>query len=748
MSRFTVGLMLSVLLSGMTTARGQAQEACCLPGGGCQDLPAAQCATQGGTPQGYGTQCAMGECQACCYERQNLHGRWILVCEDRFVEACMLLRNSVPQGPGTTCAAGPCLEACCLPDSACQDLPSDDCLALDGAAQGWGSSCSAGTCEACCRDYGCAYHFPEKCLANGGTPQGLGSSCDTVDCTIQACCFSNGSPCEDLPESDCWLQGGTPQGLGRWCGTDGCQACCLSETSCEYRVPDYCMAEGGFPQGVGSSCGVVDCSIQACCFSDGSPCQDLWESDCTFLGGTPQGFGRLCGTHGCQACCVGGDGYCEDMVPDRCLAEYAGAPQGLGSQCASGVCATGACCDPMNGACTVVPPEDCLGYYQGDGTECPLDGMCQACCYGGVEYPSCMDAVPEECLRLGGAMQGPGTTCLVAGCVGACCFADSRPCQELDVSECSQLGGVYRGLGTSCVAGGCPQACCTEYGCVYVDPGSCILDYLGWPQGEGSGCDPDPCEQACCFGNGQCQLLNAASCTAVGGHPMGAGILCTEGRCLRACCLYPEGGCEDRPSDDCLPPNVLKPWNSRCQYTQCPETQACCFGDGRACQDLEPSICTMYGGSPQGEGSVCGATGCQACCFAWGGCTDMLRDLCEYASGLPQGAGTFCASGVCETGACCNYETEQCLLTTWEGCDSIGGVYLGGGTSCDPNPCILPCDPLGDVNQDGLLDGLDIGGFVRAKLGLAPEPGEKQRCADYGGTLEHDMAEFIADLLE
>jgi hypothetical protein len=57
------------------------------------------------------------------------------------------------------------------------------------------------------------------------------------------------------------------------------------------------------------------------------------------------------------------------------------------------------------------------------------------------------------------------------------------------------------------------------------------------------------------------------------------------------------------------------------------------------------------------------------------------------------------------------------------------------------------CQRLGDVNDDGLVNGLDVDGFIRAKLGAAPMPGENQACADYGGTLDQDIIWFVADLL-
>ncbi len=61
---------------------------------------------------------------------------------------------------------------------------------------------------------------------------------------------------------------------------------------------------------------------------------------------------------------------------------------------------------------------------------------------------------------------------------------------------------------------------------------------------------------------------------------------------------------------------------------------------------------------------------------------------------------------------------------------------------------VVPCNLLGDVNGDGLVNGADEAGFVRAKLGLPAAPGENQGCADYGtGTLEGDVTAFIVDLM-
>jgi len=57
------------------------------------------------------------------------------------------------------------------------------------------------------------------------------------------------------------------------------------------------------------------------------------------------------------------------------------------------------------------------------------------------------------------------------------------------------------------------------------------------------------------------------------------------------------------------------------------------------------------------------------------------------------------------------------------------------------------CTLYGDMNGDGLINGDDVAGFVRAKLGQAPLSGENQDCADYGGTMEEDVQAFVLDLL-
>jgi hypothetical protein len=80
---------------------------------------------------------------------------------------------------------------------------------------------------------------------------------------------------------------------------------------------------------------------------------------------------------------------------------------------------------------------------------------------------------------------------------------------------------------------------------------------------------------------------------------------------------------------------------------------------------------------------------------------------------------------------------------------SRGGAYETPFTSPADQATTggVSCATFGDVNEDSLIDGRDIAGFTRAKLGQPAEPGENQACADNGGTTEEDISDFIDELL-
>jgi formylglycine-generating enzyme required for sulfatase activity len=80
----------------------------------------------------------------------------------------------------------------------------------------------------------------------------------------------------------------------------------------------------------------------------------------------------------------------------------------------------------------------------------------------------------------------------------------------------------------------------------------------------------------------------------------------------------------------------------------------------------------------------------------------------------------------------------------YDGFPTVESADLGFRVAEVPEPA---CALLGDVDDSGTVNGADIAGFIRVKLDT-PAPGDVETCADYGtGTLEGDIAAFVADLL-
>ncbi|HVP10612.1 MAG TPA: hypothetical protein VMV94_05415 [Phycisphaerae bacterium] len=73
--------------------------------------------------------------------------------------------------------------------------------------------------------------------------------------------------------------------------------------------------------------------------------------------------------------------------------------------------------------------------------------------------------------------------------------------------------------------------------------------------------------------------------------------------------------------------------------------------------------------------------------------------------------------------------------------------YPASGYLQQATIAVANCQLLGDMNQDGVVNGLDIGGFVRVKLGGTPLAGENGACANFGGTLQQDITAFVTELL-
>jgi len=74
--------------------------------------------------------------------------------------------------------------------------------------------------------------------------------------------------------------------------------------------------------------------------------------------------------------------------------------------------------------------------------------------------------------------------------------------------------------------------------------------------------------------------------------------------------------------------------------------------------------------------------------------------------------------------------------------ETAPGPASGFATDAVPS-----CNLLGDIDGNGLINGADVAGFIRAKLDTA-EPADQPACADYAtGTLSGDVAAFADALL-
>ncbi|MBN2562734.1 MAG: hypothetical protein JXQ75_17565 [Phycisphaerae bacterium] len=232
----------------------------------------------------------------------------------------------------------------------------------------------------------------------------------------------------------------------------------------------------------------------------------------------------------------------------------------------------------------------------------------------------------------------------------------------------------------------------------------------------------------------------------------------------------------------------------------CPgATGACCHATGICENEVEEEDCQGFGDQWH-EDLACGEITCTArgACCRMGGCLQLVQQAtCELVEGVYAGHGTDCGDDVCVAGACCIEETGECILNFGFQCAGLGGDYLGPGTSCDPNPCPQPtgacciglicfsdqteeectgaagdwagpwttCDdnsgsgyadaceclgiPVGDFEIDGLVDGLDIQGFVTEFINQVPGSGGYCRAdIDRDGVLDgDDITDFVMCLL-
>ena len=188
-----------------------------------------------------------------------------------------------------------------------------------------------------------------------------------------------------------------------------------------------------FSGGQADYCGVWNCDVQ---FSppdvEGMGCV---REDPLFVGGEPFDY-----------CLLPGSAYIDMGNPDQ--QDCDGSRIDIGAYGGEVCCcvAIEACC-LSSGECVEVIPEVCIenlgGSPQGPGTGCTDP---QTCC---LPDHSCVYLDPLCCADQDGVPL-PGETCAAAE---ACCFADGT-CSEIDPLCCTQDGGIPQGANSVCLGDG------------------------------------------------------------------------------------------------------------------------------------------------------------------------------------------------------------------------------------------------------------------------------------------------------
>lgn len=264
---------------------------------------------------------------------------------------------------------------------------------------------------------------------------------------------------------------------------------------------------------------------------------------------------------------------------------------------------------------------------------------------------------------------------------GACCLVQGSCATDVTESDCVQVSGVYQGDGTNCVGVNCP-----------------VL--LG----------------ACCKSDGTCvDGISSSACAGMSGTYQGNG--------------------------------------TDCGTVNCPQpAQACCNPANGFCAMQTPDACLGFGGVPQGAGTVCvgpSANQCPtgACCLPNGNCLPAATPAqCAAQSGVYQGNGVTCGQVSCPQpqGACC-LTSGGCTISAQNICEGFGNVWMGQGTTCgdvDNNGTADICEPPdGDMNVDGVTDGLDVHPFATAVMSASSQPLDLSH-GDFSGNNVMDTADI------
>ncbi len=399
----------------------------------------------------------------------------------------------------------------------------------------------------------------------------------------------------------------------------------------------------------------------------------------------------------------------------------------------------GACCVAMAGAMDICVELDALacqsegGVYFGDGvgcevvaTECGHSPPAFACC---LPNTTCTVLPEGDCWGLGGVPMWPSESCVGISCtsgppVGACCVHNPMggvdECLVADFMQCQAMGGTYFGDGVPCnspnvpCAAPQPRACCLpDATCIEMPPEICFA-VGGIPLPQWVPCSQGQCDSV--FTTGACCLQ----------QPVGQPISCVvafEGECLAQGGVY--HGANTTCNDPAVPCHALPPLEIFMAVLLGENADPLAVGlsdvngDGRTDgEDIQPYMQRFIEGGPS---AISGG----ACCFGLGGaspgqCVVLMEWHCAAEGGIFQGDGSSCDDanlpcvGPPEFGACC-LPSGACEELPFEHCAAIGGYHGERGSTCEDvvHASLLP---RADFDDNGLLDGRDIQGFVELLL--------------------------------
>ncbi len=407
---------------------------------------------------------------ACCEDAS-------MTCNDNVnISACQNLNQRFSEGIACANVDPPCgttsLGACCMPDSACQNLNPTDCY-HDGGLWHAGN-CATWFCPPindACADASVVTNGAYPFDTRGASTDGPAASCSTIDNDIW---YSYTATCDgtltvslcDSTDFDSALavyEGCTcPPSLGtplacndNYCGTAGYVYISVTSGTC------YLIRVGGTSGASGTGEMTITCiptGSGACCHADQN-CEVIAQAGC-IAPGDLYTEGQPCSIYTCAAtgaCCIP-DGTCQVLTQIAC-AMASGTYQGDSTSCTPNPCPppTGACC-LSGGACQEVSQSDCTsmsGIYHGDATTCtpnPCNAAGPDCCLGDIDnncvidegdIPGFVDALlnppidgtPEFCradVNEDNAVDGLDIALFIAkilgggACTVACCPGDTN----------------------------------------------------------------------------------------------------------------------------------------------------------------------------------------------------------------------------------------------------------------------------------------------------------------------------------